>query len=84
LQEFPSPLAGMADAQKKPSARVAEQKAMLKAMQRGRLKAAKYHLRKLMYFEALARQRRRASLAKSLQARIRQQRATIRSILNAM
>ena len=84
LQEFPSPFSGIADAQKKPSPRAAAQKAMIKAMQRGRLKAAKYQLRKLMYFEALARHRRRASLAKSLQGRIREQRATIRSISNAM
>jgi hypothetical protein len=84
LQEFAPPLSGVPDAQDKSAARVAAQKAMIKAMQRGRLKAAKYQLRKLMYFEAVARHRRRASLAKSLQARIREQRATIRSIANAI
>ena len=84
LQEFAAPLSGIPDARERPAARTAVQKAMLKAMQRGRLKAANYQLRKLMYFEALARQRRRADLVKSLQARILEQRATIRSITNTM
>jgi len=84
LQEFAPPLSGIPDAQEKPAARAAAQKAMVKAMQRGRLKAAKYELRKLMYFEALARHRRRPDLAKRLQARIIEQRATIRRITNAM
>jgi hypothetical protein len=84
LQEFPSPLSGIAEAQKKPASRAAAQRAMIKAVQRGRLKAAKYQLRKLMYFEELARRRRRADLARSLQGRIREQRATIRNISKAM
>lgn len=84
LQEFVPPLAGIPDAQEKPAARAAVQKAMIKAIQRGRLKAANDQLRKLMYFEALARQRRRADLAKRLQARILEQRATIRRITNAL
>ena len=84
LQEFAPPLSGIPDAQEKSAARAAAQKAMVKAMQRGRLKAAKHELRKLMYFEALARHRRRADLAKRLQARIIEQRATIRRITNAM
>jgi hypothetical protein len=84
LQEFAPPLSGMPDAQEKSAARATAQKAMVKAMQRGRLKAANHELRKLIYFEALARQRRRADLAKRLQVRIREQRATIRSISNAM
>ena len=84
LQEFSPPLVAVPDAQEKSATRAAAQKAMLKAMQRGRLKAANYQLRKLMYFEALARQRRRADLVKSLQARILEQRATIRGITNSM
>ena len=84
LQEFAAPLSGIPDARERPAARTAVQKAMLQAMQRGRLKAANYQLRKLMYFEALARQNRRADLVKRLQARIIEQRATIRSITNTM
>lgn len=84
LQEFASPLTAIPDAKEKSAARAAAQKALVKAMQRGRLKAARYELSKLMYFEALARQRRRSDLAKRLQARIIEQRATIRDISNAM
>ncbi|MFM9849658.1 MAG: hypothetical protein ACKVP3_21170 [Hyphomicrobiaceae bacterium] len=84
LQEFAAPRAGIPDAQEKSASRAAAQKAMVKAMQRGRLKAAKYELSKLMYFEAQARHRRRADLAKRLQTRIIEQRATIRRITNAM
>ena len=57
---------------------------MVKAMQRGRLKAANFQLRKLMYHEAVATHRRRPDVAKRLQVRIREQRATIRGISNAM
>jgi hypothetical protein len=84
LQEFPAPLVNLPDAQEKPAARAAVQRAMVKAMQRGRLKAAKVQLQKLMYFEAVAAHRRRTDVAKRLQVRIREQRATIRSISNAM
>ena len=84
LQEFAAPLSGIPDTRERSAARTAVQKAMLQAMQRGRLKAANYQLRKLMYFEALARQNRRADLVKRLQARIIEQRATIRSITNTM
>lgn len=83
LQEFSAPLSGIPDAKRKPAARAAVQKAMLEAMQRGRLKAANYELSKLMHFEALAKRRRRTDQAKRLQARIRDQRATIRSIAKA-
>jgi hypothetical protein len=84
LREFPAPLAHLPDAPEKPAARAAVQRAMVKAMQRGRLKAAKFQLQKLMYFEAVATHRRRTDVAKRLQVRIREQRATIRSISNAM
>jgi hypothetical protein len=82
--EFPAPLAHLPQAQEKPAARAAVQRAMVKAMQRGRLKAAKFQLQKLMYYEAVATHRRRTEVAKRLQVRIREQRATIRSISNAM
>jgi hypothetical protein len=84
LQEFPAPLARAPDAQAKPPARAATQRAMVKAMQRGRLKAANFQLQKLMYYEAVAARRRRTDVAKRLKIRIREQRATIRSISNAM
>lgn len=84
LQEFPAPLASLPDAKEKPATRAAAQKAMVRAMQRGRLKAAKFQLQKLMYYEAVAVHRRRTDVAKRLQVRIREQRATIRSISNAM
>ncbi len=84
LQEFPAPLASLPDAEAKPAARAAVQRSMVKAMQRGRLKAANLQLQKLMYYEAVAARRRRSDVAKRLQVRIREQRATIRSISNAM
>ena len=83
LQESPAPLAQLPDAQEKPRSRAAVQRAMVKAMQQGRLKAAKFQLQKLMYYEAVATHRRRTDVAKRLQVRIREQRATIRSISNA-
>jgi hypothetical protein len=84
LQQPPPSLASLPDAAAKPAARAATQTAMVKAMQRGRLKAAKFELQKLMYYEAVAKHRRRTDLAKRLQVRIREQRATIRSISNAL
>lgn len=84
LQEFPAPLTSIPAGDDKPASRAAVQRAMVKAMQRGRLKAANFQLRKLMYYEAVATHRRRSDVAKRLQMRIREQRATIRNISNAM
>ena len=84
LQHLAPSLASLPDAAAKPAARAATQKAMVKAMQRGRLKAAKFELQKLMYYEAVATHKRRTDLAKRLQDRIREQRATIRSISKAL
>ena len=84
LQEFPAPLTSAPEAKEKSASRTAVQRAMVKAMQRGRLKAANFQLRKLMYYEAVATHRRRTDVAKRLQVRIREQRTTIRSISNAM
>ena len=84
LQDFPRPMLEEPVFQKKSAERSATQAAMLKSIQKGRLRGAQYHLRRLLTLEAYARYKQRPDLARKLRLRILEQRATIRTINSTM
>jgi hypothetical protein len=84
LQDFPRPMLEEPVFQRKSAERSATQAAMLKSIQKGRLRGAQYHLRRLLTLEAYARYKQRPDLARKLRLRILEQRATIRTINSTM
>ena len=84
LQDFPRPMLEEPVFQRKSAERSATQAAMLKSIQKGRLRGAQYHLRRLLTLEAYARYKQRPDLARKLRLRILGQRATIRTINSTM
>jgi hypothetical protein len=84
LQDFPRPMLEEPVFQRKSEERSATQAAMLKSIQKGRLRGAQYHLRRLLTLEAYARYKQRPDLARKLRLRILEQRATIRTINSTM
>ena len=84
LQDLPRPTLETSVFQLKSAQRSATQAAMLKSIQKGRLRGAQYHLRRLLTLEASARYKQRPDLARKLRLRILEQRATIRTINSTM
>ena len=84
LQDFSRPMLEEPVFQRKSAERSATQAAMLKSIQKGRLRGAQYHLRRLLTLEAYARYKQRPDLARKLRLRILEQRATIRTINSTM
>ena len=64
----------------KPRSRMAEQRKMVRAIQKGRLRAARNVLAHLLRYQAYAVYTHRTRLTNKLRVRINEQRATIRSI----
>ena len=84
LQDFQRPMRERPVFQLKSAERSATQAAMLKSIQKGRLRGAQYHLRRLLTLEAYTRYKQRPDLARKLRLRILEQRATIRTINSTM
>jgi hypothetical protein len=84
LQEFPQPLLEELRFEQKSPQRLATQATMLRFIQKGRLRGAYYHLRRLLSMVAHARYQQRPDLESKLRSRILQQRATIRTISSTM
>ena len=74
------PTTGVLTSAQKTSARMAVQREMVRAIQRGRLRAARNELVRLLRYQAYAAYTHRTSLVNRLQTRIDERRATIRSL----
>jgi hypothetical protein len=84
LQDFQRAMVEEPVFQHKSAERSATQAAIIKSIQKGRLRGARYHLRRLIALEAYARYKQRPDLARKLRRRILEQRATIRTINSTM
>jgi hypothetical protein len=74
------PTTGVLESAQKPSARMAVQHEMVRAIQRGRLRAARNELARLLRYQAYAVYTHRRSLVNKLQTRIDERRAAIRGL----
>ena len=84
LQEFAPPLPEEPRFEQKSPQRLATQATMLRFIQKGRLRGAYHHLRRLLAMVAYARYQQRPDLESKLRSRILEQRATIRTISSTM